>query len=132
MALLQRSESGRLKAKRLGGIKPTERKGKEWGYLIIWEFQVRQRMEKRFKKAYGAKGEWAGFFRQDELYIGTELVHETKAVRTYVTLDVWTSKEAYDRFREQHLSEYEAIDKKCEDLTESEREIGSFLRVSNE
>lgn len=88
-------------------------------------------MEKRFRQAYGAKGDWAGFFRQHESYIGTELVHEVKAGRTYLTLDFWTSKQAYDRFREQHLSEYEAIDKKCEDLTESEREIGSFVRVSN-
>jgi hypothetical protein len=132
MASLQGRESGGLKVERPGGIKRAEQKGKEWGYLIIWEFQVRRGMEKRFRQAYGPKGEWARFFGQDESYIATELIWRSHSERTYVTLDFWSSKEAYDRFREQHLSEYEVIDKKCEDLTDSEREIGSFVRVSNE
>jgi hypothetical protein len=49
-----------------------------------------------------------------------------------VTLDFWKSKEAYDKFRKQHLPEYKALDKKCEASTESEREIGNFVPVSNE
>jgi heme-degrading monooxygenase HmoA len=102
----------------------------------VWEFQVPKGMEKRFEQVYGAKGSWARFFAQDEAYMGTELIHhlkrgESKAGRTYITLDFWASQNAYDAFRRQHFARYEAIDQKCQEMTESEREIGSFVRVLN-
>lgn len=87
-------------------------------------------MEKRFEQVYGAKGDWARFFRQDESYIGTELMHD-KGERTYVTLDFWTSEKAHDEFRKQHLAKYMDLDQKCQEMTESEREIGRFVRVLN-
>jgi heme-degrading monooxygenase HmoA len=102
-----------------------------WGFLIMFEFQIRPGMEKRFEKAYGAKGDWARLFRQDESFIATELLHVLKDRRTYVTLDFWTSQEAYDAFRRRHFAEYEAFDQKCDALTETEREIGRFVRVSS-
>ena len=103
---------------------------KEWDYLVIWEFQVCEGIERRFEKVYGSDGDWARFFRQDESYITTELVHTLAEGRTYLTLDLWTSQEAYDAFRKQHLAEYEKLDRKYEELTEREREIGGFVRVS--
>jgi quinol monooxygenase YgiN len=104
----------------------------DWGFLIMFEFQVRPGMDKQFEKVYGAKGDWARLFRQDASFLATELVRDLIARRTYVTLDFWTSQKAYDAFRKRNLAEYEAFDRKCEDLTESEREIGKFVRVSNE
>jgi hypothetical protein len=101
----------------------------QWGYLIIWEFHVRSGMEERFEKRYGPKGEWARLFGQDESYMGTDLIHHLNKGRTYVTLDFWTSQAAYDEFRKRHRSKYKAIDQKCEELTESEREIGKFVRL---
>lgn len=101
-----------------------------WGYLIIWEYRVRAGMEKRFEKAYGSDGDWAQLFIQDQSYMGTELIHNLKPARTYVTLDFWVSQAAYDEFREQHLAQYKALDEKCEPMTESEREIGRFVRVA--
>jgi len=50
--------------------------------------------------------------------------------RMYLTLDYWTSQEAYEAFRERHLAEYKAIDARCETMTESEREIGRYGTVS--
>lgn len=102
--------------------------GGEWGYVVVWEFKVRAQAESRFEKAYGADGEWARLFRQDNSYFGTELIRDVKVGRQYVTLDFWRSKLAYDKFREEHRSEYKAIDAKCEELTEMEREIGSYER----
>ena len=92
---------------------------------------MRPEMAKRFEKIYGADGEWARLFLGDEAYIGTELIHHFNASRSYVTLDFWTSEKAYDDFRNRHLAEYEVLDKKCETLTENEREIGKFVRVSS-
>jgi heme-degrading monooxygenase HmoA len=97
----------------------------------MWEFQVQEGMEKRFELVYGAKGDWARFFGPDDAYIGTELVHD-KGERTYVTLDFWTSQKAYDEFRKRHLAKYKALDRKCQEMTETEREIGRFVRVPSE
>jgi hypothetical protein len=52
-----------------------------------------------------------------------------KAARTYVTLDFWTSQKAYEAFRKRHLDQYSALDQRCEEMTENEREIGRFLRI---
>jgi heme-degrading monooxygenase HmoA len=63
-------------------------------------------------------------------FIGTELNRDLKDSRRYLTLDLWISKEAYDRFRVGHLAEYQAIDAQCEELTEQETELGHFERLS--
>jgi len=107
----------------------SKRKRGEWGYLIMWEFQVRPGMEKRFEKIYGSDGDWARLFIQDESYIGTDLIHSLDGKRTYMTLDFWKSQKAYDDFRKRQLAKYKILDQQCEDLTESEREIGRFVRV---
>jgi len=109
-----------------------DRERREWGYLIIWEFQVRAGLEKRFEQVYGADGEWAQLFVQDKSYMGTELIRNFKSSRTYMTLDFWTSQAAYEAFREQHAAEYKAIDEKCEQMTEGELEIGRFVRVGGQ
>ena len=100
-----------------------------WGYVVIWEFRVRPRMGRRFEAVYGPKGDWARFFRQDKQYIGTELILNLKARRTYLTLDWWTSRKAYESFRKRHAAEYKAIDARCEVLTENEREVGRYARI---
>lgn len=66
-----------------------ERKIGGWGFVVIWEFQVRPGMENRFEQVCGLDGVWAKFFRQDEAYIGTELIRDLKTKRSYLTLDFW-------------------------------------------
>jgi len=100
-----------------------------WGYLIIWEYRVGGGMESRFEQIYGSDGDWAQFFRRDPAYLGTELIRDAKADRSYVTLDLWASHAAYEEFRQRHGAEYEAIDQKCGEMTEQEREVGRFVRV---
>jgi heme-degrading monooxygenase HmoA len=102
---------------------------KKWGCLIMWEFQVHAGMEKRFESGYGSDGDWVRLFELDESFIGTELVRDLKAERTYVTLDFWTSQKAYDEFRKLYLVKYNALDQKYQEMTESEREVGRFPRV---
>jgi heme-degrading monooxygenase HmoA len=102
----------------------------EWRFVVIWEFRVRPGQAERFEQAYGADGLWAKFFRKDEWYIGTELIRDLKAARSYLTLDFWKSQAAYDAFRAQHAAEYQAIDAECEGMTESEREVGRYGRAA--
>jgi hypothetical protein len=129
MTSIQRRKRIRSKAKGQGGVRPANRKRIEWEYLIVWEFRVRSGMVKRFERMYGSDGGWARLFEQDESYIGTELIHDLKAGRSYVTLDFWVSQKAYDAFRKQNLARYKALDQKCEEMTEGEREIGRFVRI---
>ena len=102
-----------------------------WGYVIVWQFQVRPGKEKQFETDYGPSGGWAQLFRQAEGYLGTELNRDWKNPRRYLTLDFWESRQTYERFREQHREEYEALDLRYEQMTETEKEIGAFERVPN-
>src|SRR5438876_7519990 len=103
----------------------------EWRYLIIWEFRVRAGMEARFEEVYGPQGDWAQFFADDGGFVRTELNHDLKDSRRYVTLDFWVSREAYENFRRQHASRYGALDQEFEAMTEKELEVGKFERVGN-
>ena len=98
----------------------------DYGFLVIWQFRVRAGIEATFERIYGSRGEWALLFQTGEGFVRTELNRSTGDPQIYVTLDYWSSAEAYDRFHEQHSAQYHAIDAKCESLTESEVELGRF------
>ncbi len=100
-----------------------------WGYLVIWEFHVREGQEAKFEEIYGSEGEWARLFRHSGHYLGTELHRDAQNPTRYVTLDFWTAREAYAEFRTRHAIDYEMLDSRCEELTESESAIGMFDRV---
>ena len=131
MTSLPRHKLMASRAKSRGRIRSSDRSSEEWGYVVIWEFQVRAGRERRFEKVYGSEGDWARLFAQDASYIGTELIHHFNGGRIYMTMDFWTSRQAFDEFKESNLARYKALDRKCEDLTESETEIGSFVRILN-
>ena len=101
-----------------------------WGYLLIWEFQIKPGSKLQFERIYGSEGEWANFFRQDPNYYGTDLVHDLSHPGRYVTLDYWTSRTAYEDFRRLHAGDYEKIDERCEQLTEREVALGAYERVA--
>ena len=98
-------------------------------YVIIWKFVVKPGREGEFEEAYGPRGVWAGFFRRGNGYLGTELLHGVAVPDCYFTIDRWDSSASYEAFRSRHSSEYEAIDQRCESLTESESHVGNFLSV---
>ena len=100
------------------------------GFLVIWEFRVRAGMEAQFEHVYGPTGDWAQLFSQNEAFIKTQLVRDSKKGRRYLTLDFWKSEEAYARFREKAAVEYQAIDERCGQMTETEREIGRYVGVN--
>jgi heme-degrading monooxygenase HmoA len=103
--------------------------GSEWGYVILWEFHPKAGFESKFEQAYGPNGIWAGFFRRGEGYCGTELVRDTNETGRYLTIDVWVSREAYEKFRQANLDEYNQLDRQCEEMTQTEVELGTFERL---
>ena len=99
-----------------------------WNYLIVWEFRVPTAMAEQFERLYGPAGVWAQFFHGAQGFVRTELVRDTAQQGRYLTFDFWTSGAAYERFRQSRAAEYQAIDVQCEQVTESEIEVGRFER----
>jgi heme-degrading monooxygenase HmoA len=94
-------------------------------FIIIWEDIVAEGQEARFEKIYGIEGDWAQLFRQGEGYLGTDLFRHMNHPRHYITIDRWASFAAFDSFRENCRRHYEALDTRCEYLTERETEIAT-------
>lgn len=94
----------------------------------MWQFRVQKGSEQEFERVYGAEGDWVKFFRSGEGYLGTMLYRDTEESGSYLTVDTWTSKEAYDSFQAARKNEYEELDRKCGALTESEKLLGSYIQ----
>ena len=101
-------------------------------HVTIWEFRVKKGREAEFERAYGPIGEWARFFERAEGYLGTELLRDAKNRQRYVTIDRWISQATYEAFRSRWADEYEAIDERCEALTEYETPLGSLAPPAEE
>jgi heme-degrading monooxygenase HmoA len=95
-------------------------------YLTIWEFEIKPESRGQFEEIYGPDGAWARLFRQSPDYLGTKLTCDLTRPRRYLTLDYWTSREAFHKFKRVHAAEYETLDRQCESLTEHEAMIGEF------
>jgi heme-degrading monooxygenase HmoA len=94
--------------------------------VIVWEFRIKPEKESEFTEQYGPDGSWARFFRNGSGYIRTELVRDVAESERFLTLDYWQSEEDFKRFCEQHLVEYERLDKRFEGLTEKETRLSAF------
>ncbi len=99
-------------------------------FVVVWEFWVTAGAERQFEAVYGPRGAWVALFASDPAYRGTRLVRDMSEPRRYLTFDHWASSTAYDSFRQRHVAEYLVIDRECERLTESEKEIGRFASVA--
>lgn len=95
-------------------------------FQILWEFNVREEQIAEFEKFYSPTGLWAKLFRGSPGYLGTVLLRDAQAPRRYVTIDRWENAASHRAMRGRFAKEYEALDKLCEALTESERQIGTF------
>lgn len=99
-------------------------------YAYIWAFRVVAGCESRFEGLYGPEGEWVQLFRKGEGHLHTELHRDIVETRRYLTIDHWTSEEAFDTFRRAWADEFLALDEKGETLTEEEIPLGSFVSLS--
>jgi len=95
-------------------------------FTVVWEFRVKPGKERGFELAYGPEGEWVRLFRHSADYLGTELLRDRRLRLCYLTLDRWSSRPAYLRFKKENRQAYQAIDAKCEAFTTRERLIGEF------
>lgn len=95
-------------------------------YQIVWAYEVRPGQVAAFERTYGPDGEWVRLLRRDPGYRGTELLADVDTPGRFLTIDRWTSREDFWRFREAFRAEYLALDARCETLTTDERLVGDF------
>jgi heme-degrading monooxygenase HmoA len=95
-------------------------------YLAIWEFEINTDFCSQFEETYGSEGAWARLFRQSPEYRGTKLIRDLTRRGRYLTLDYWTSRDAFHRFEQAHAAEYANLDQQCERLTDHEAMVGEF------
>jgi heme-degrading monooxygenase HmoA len=95
-------------------------------YCALWEFRVQPGSEAAFESAYGPDGDWARLFRRDSAFVRTELLRDRSRPGRYLTADFWTDAGAFAAFRKTFGAEYDALDRRCEAYTLSERKLGEF------
>jgi len=93
---------------------------------FVWEFVARADKVQEFEKLYANSGPWAQLFRKSGGFHGTMLLRDAEDGRRYLTIDRWQSAAAQRQMRERFREEYETLDRACESLTESEKDIGVF------
>jgi heme-degrading monooxygenase HmoA len=96
------------------------------GHVIIWAFRVKPGSEREFERIYGPEGDWEQLMGQAEGYMDTQLLRDLVDLGRYVTIDSWSTIAAYEKFMKEFAAEYEALDEKCELLTEEENFLGTF------
>jgi quinol monooxygenase YgiN len=94
--------------------------------FIVWQFRVRPERLSEFLSAYSPGGDWERLFRRGEGFLSAELLRDERDETRFLTIDRWASREARDRFLVRFRDEYDALDRKCEDLTLEETVIGDF------
>ena len=95
-------------------------------FVVVWQFEIGEEKVAGFEAAYGPEGSWAQLFRSSPSYLGTELLRDTYIPGRYLTIDRWASEDDFRAFRKDHDSEYEAVDRACDALTNREARIGAY------
>ena len=95
-------------------------------FIVIWQFEIAEEKVAAFEAAYGPEGDWARLFRSSPEYRGTELLRDAYIPGSYLTIDRWTSEDAFRAFRKEHDADYETLDRACDALTQKETRIGAY------
>jgi heme-degrading monooxygenase HmoA len=95
-------------------------------FVVVWQFEIAEDKIAAFEAAYGADGSWAKLFSSSPDYRGTELLRDAYVPGSYLTIDRWSSEDAFRAFRKEHDADYETIDRSCDALTSKETRIGAY------
>ena len=86
-------------------------------YVRVWRYEVHPDAVAEFVTAYGPSGDWDELFARGEGYGGTELFRGTSVPTCFVTIDRWSSRDAWERFRADWTDAYTALDAGLDRLT---------------
>jgi len=99
------------------------------GYTYLWEFSVEPERLEEFQREYGPSGAWVALFRRAPGYLDSRLLRDRADPRRFITIDRWTSAEAYRSFHSAFAREYAALDARCAHLSARETSLGEFAEV---
>ena len=97
-------------------------------FTRVWQYEVVAGREAEFERVYAGDGAWARLFAHSEGFLGTELFRSLGRPRGYLTVDRFTSEDAFRRLLEQQAGSYAELDRQSEVLTQSEQEIATGLQ----
>ncbi len=95
-------------------------------WVCVWEYEVAPGRAREFERAYGPAGDWVRLFSRAPGHLRTELLRDAERPARYLTIDVWESRAAWERFRARWTAEYAALDARCGALTTRETQLGGF------
>jgi len=90
----------------------------------IWRFQVREGLEDDFVSMN--QNDWPVLFSRSDEYKGTIVGKNTTDPRVYLTMDEWTSKDAFDRFVAANRSDFDKLSERHKRLCDSITNIGFY------
>jgi heme-degrading monooxygenase HmoA len=93
---------------------------------VFYRYRVHPAQAPAFEHAYGQHGPWVALFQGKDGYIRSRLFRQKADPHIYLTIDVWESKEAYDRFRDENADEYRRIDAHLAMLKLEEHLLGYY------
>lgn len=93
-------------------------------YAVVWRYRTAPGREAAFEALYGTDGDWARLFRRSRDYLGTTLFRDAADPHCFLTIDRWTSREAYEDFLEAAHADYAALDLRGDALTLDEARLG--------
>jgi heme-degrading monooxygenase HmoA len=96
-------------------------------FIVVWQFEIAEEKIAAFEAAYGPDGVWAQLFLSSPDYLSTELLRDAYIPGNYLTVDRWSSEEAFRAFRKGHDADYETLDRSCDALTSRETRIGAYI-----
>ena len=95
-------------------------------HAVAWRYRVAPQCHADFEALYGPDGGWARLFRRSVDYLGTSLYRDTADVDTYLTIDRWRSRDAYEAFLRDERADYAALDARGDALTIEETRLGAI------
>jgi heme-degrading monooxygenase HmoA len=93
---------------------------------VFFRYRVHPAQARAFEHAYGPAGPWVALFGRDAAFIRTRLFRNKGDGHEYVSIDVWESKEDYDRFRSEYADEYRRLDTQLAMLKLEEYFLGYY------
>lgn len=93
---------------------------------LVWEFVARENKIAEFEQHYSSRGSWAQIFERSAGFRGTALLRDMQKRGRYLTVDSWDSLDAHRTMRERFAREHEELDRRCEEFTERETNLGAF------
>lgn len=98
-------------------------------YTVIWKYHIKPENKEKFELEYGQKGTWEKLFTKSNNYRGSFLYKNEDEIDTYILMDTWTSKQAYEVFKKMNKEKYNEISSDFEHLYFTEEKIGSFISI---